>query len=246
MAALSCNTLQAGCSPKKKRFLTSTSWSGGPSGWLFFTLSTFYGSRQWGCSQTTLQLLFTWHIRSDSFFVPQLRGAADSAWGEGQAHHLKDSVHQGHFLRGGRFPQREALGYFFRMDSSFSGLWKLWGMPLIDLFATSQNYRIQNYVSLFRAVATDAFLFNWDHFRHSQNQETFVKLQASQGIVLSFIVPFCPRKEWFPDLLLFSIDALRLLPTCKDLLRQPHFHRFHNGLLVLRFRGEISSNPLLP
>ena len=34
--------------------------------------------------------------RRDSFFVPQLRGAADSALGGGQVHHLKDSVHQGH------------------------------------------------------------------------------------------------------------------------------------------------------
>ena len=50
--------------------------------------------------------------RRDSFFVPQLRGAADSALGKGQVHHLKDSVHQGHSQRGGGFPQQEAPGYF--------------------------------------------------------------------------------------------------------------------------------------
>ena len=115
------------------------------------------------------------------------------------------------------------------------------GLLLIDLFTTNQNYRIQNYISLFmdtRGVMTDAFLFDGDHFHPSQNQETLVKLQASQGMVLSFIAPFWPRKEWFPDLLFFSIDAFRLLPTCKDLLRQPHFPRFHNGLHVLRFHVE--------
>ena len=45
-------------------------------------------------------------------------------------------------------------------------LWRLWSMPLIDLFATSQNYELPAFVSPFpdpMAIATDAFLFSWDH-----------------------------------------------------------------------------------
>ena len=60
--------------------------------------------------------------RRDSFFAPQLRGAADSALGGGQVHHLEDSVHQGHSQRGGGLPQKEAPSYFYRIDSSFRGV----------------------------------------------------------------------------------------------------------------------------
>jgi len=90
------------------------------------------------------------------------------------------------------------------------------------------------------AIATDAFLFNWDHrelyaFPPFQTiRKLLVKLQASRGTTLILIAPFWPRKEWFPDLLQMTIDAPHLLPTRKDLLRQPHFHRFHNGLHALR------------
>ncbi|MPC56133.1 hypothetical protein E2C01_050086 [Portunus trituberculatus] len=41
-------------------------------------------------------------------------------------------------------------------------LWRLWGMPLMDLFATSQNFRLPAFVSPFpdpMAIAMDAFLF---------------------------------------------------------------------------------------
>ncbi|MPC17309.1 hypothetical protein E2C01_010160 [Portunus trituberculatus] len=40
-------------------------------------------------------------------------------------------------------------------------LWQLWGMPLVDLFTTSQNFRLPAFVSLLpnpMAIATDAFL----------------------------------------------------------------------------------------
>lgn len=45
-------------------------------------------------------------------------------------------------------------------------LWRFWGHPLVDLFTTRLNYRLPNFVSPFHdpmAVATDAFLFPWDH-----------------------------------------------------------------------------------
>ena len=44
-------------------------------------------------------------------------------------------------------------------------MWKVWGCPLVDLFATRMNYRLPNFVSPFHdpmAIATDAFLFQWD------------------------------------------------------------------------------------
>ena len=45
-------------------------------------------------------------------------------------------------------------------------LWRLWGMSLVVLFITSQNFRLPAFVSPFpdpMAITTDAFLFTWDH-----------------------------------------------------------------------------------
>ena len=89
-------------------------------------------------------------------------------------------------------------------------------MPPMDLFATSQNFRLLAFVSPFpdpMAIATDAFLFAWDH------QELYAfppfpvirlllsKLCSSQGTAIILIAPFWPCKEWFPDLLQMTVDG---------------------------------------
>lgn len=45
-------------------------------------------------------------------------------------------------------------------------LLRLWGCPMIDLFATKVNYRLVNFVSPIpdqEAVGMDALLYLWDH-----------------------------------------------------------------------------------
>lgn len=125
-------------------------------------------------------------------------------------------------------------------------LWRLWGYPTVDLFATRLNFRIPNFVSPFQdpeAIATDAFLYNWD----DQDLYAFPpfplirkvlnKLRASRNTRLILIAPYWPQKEWFPDLLEASTEPPRHLPLRRDLLRQPHTHRFHLGLRGLRLTG---------
>ena len=131
-------------------------------------------------------------------------------------------------------------------------LWKIWGSPMIDPFATSQNFRLPNFVSPFPdplAIATDAFLFSWDHKDlyafppFPMIRKVLNKLCQAQGTSLILIAPFWPRKEWFPDLIQVTVDTPRLLPTRRDLLRQPHFHRFHNGLHTLQLTAwKLSSD----
>lgn len=118
-------------------------------------------------------------------------------------------------------------------------LWKLWGYPTIDLFATRANCRLGNFVSPYedpQAIATDALLFGWNH----QDLYAFPpfplirkvlnKLRESQNTRLILIAPFWPQKEWFPDLWSMSVQTPRLLPSRWDLLRQPHVRRFHQRL----------------
>ena len=122
-------------------------------------------------------------------------------------------------------------------------LWRLWGYPLLDLFATRLNNRVPNFVSPFpdpSAVATDAFLLPWDlkdlyaFPPFAVLRKVLNKLRSSTGVVLTLIAPFWPQKEWFPDLVDMAITSPRRLPLRKDLLRQPHFHRFHQNLPALQ------------
>ena len=130
-------------------------------------------------------------------------------------------------------------------------LWRVWGYPTVDLFATRLNFRLPNFVSPFPdplAIATDAFLFCWD------NQDLYAfpplplvrrvinKLRLSHNTTLILIAPYWPQKEWFPDLVSASIEPPRLLPFRPDLLRQPHCHRFHLGLHELQLTGWKLSN----
>ena len=125
-------------------------------------------------------------------------------------------------------------------------LWRVWGYPTVDLFATRLNFRIPNFVSPFQdptAIATDAFLYDWD----DQDLYAFPpfplirkvlnKLRASRNTRLILIAPYWPQREWFPDLLAASVEPPRRLPLRRDLLTQPHIHRFHLGLRELQLTG---------
>ena len=125
-------------------------------------------------------------------------------------------------------------------------LWRLWGCPMVDLFATRLNYRLASFISPFpdpMAIATDAFLFPWGHKElyafppFHVIRRVINKLRSSEGVKLTLVTPFWPQREWFPDLVELSIDTPRRLPLRPDLLRQPHFHRFHRNLHVLQLVG---------
>ena len=69
---------------------------------------------------------------------------------------------------------------------------------------------------------------------HSHHRRVLLKLRASHNCDLTLIAPFWPQREWFPDLLELLSDIPIELPKRRDLLRQPHFHRFHENLQMLR------------
>ena len=61
-----------------------------------------------------------------------------------------------------------------------------------------------------------------------------LNLRTSHNCDFTMIPPFWPQREWFPDLLDLLWDITVKLPKRRDLLRQPHFHRFHDNLPLLR------------
>ena len=120
----------------------------------------------------------------------------------------------------------------------FQELRKRWPVS-IDLFATSLNHRCSMYFSPFHdpsAVATDSLLQDWNGWLAyafppwALIPAVLKKLWSSSGVLLTLIAPYWPQRPWFPELLDLVVDGPVTLPLSRDLLRQPHFHRFHLGV----------------
>ena len=128
---------------------------------------------------------------------------------------------------------------------------------VIDLFATSLTARLPVYFSPAsdpRAAGTDALLQPWDDLQAyafppiAIISRVLLKLRSSKNCELTLIAPFWPQKDWFPDLLELLSDVPITLSGRKDLLRQPHFHRFHLNLPMLQLTAwRLSSDsPVRP
>ena len=116
----------------------------------------------------------------------------------------------------------------------------------VDLFATSLNFRLQAYFAPLhdpQALAVDSFLQDWSGLEayafppFPLIRRVLNKARQSPGLVLTLIAPMWPQKEWFPDLLQVLLEPPLKLPARQDLLRQPHFHRFHLGLDSLQLHA---------
>ena len=108
---------------------------------------------------------------------------------------------------------------------------------IIDLFATSLTARLPVFFAPAwepKAAGVDAFLQAYAFPPIAIIRRVLLKLRASHNCDLTVIAPFWPQREWFPDLLELLSDIPIELPKRRDLLRQPHFHRFHENLQMLR------------
>ena len=123
----------------------------------------------------------------------------------------------------------------------------------VALFATSLNYRLQVYFSPMadpQAAGIDAMLQSWDHLQayafppFGFIQHFLTKVCRSRNLEVTLVAPFWPLRPWFPDLLELLVEVPVLLPQRKDLLRQPHFHHYHQNLRALDLTGfRIASAP---
>ena len=116
------------------------------------------------------------------------------------------------------------------------------GRPFVDLFATDLNAKLPAYFSPVpdpQAAGVDAFLQDWTGLvayafpPTAVIRKTLNKVRA-EGTELLLIAPCWPAQEWFPDLLDLLVETPRRLPPNKRLLRQSHFHRFHENPGMLR------------
>ena len=137
---------------------------------------------------------------------------------------------------------------------AFTDLLRRWPAT-IDLFATAMTRRLPVYFSpMFdpMSAGTDAMLQSWDGLQayafplFSLLPRVLAKVRASRNLELTLVAPFWPQHLWFPDLLELLVDIPLSLPKRRDLLKQPHFHRFHQQLSMLRLTAfRISGDPLV-
>ena len=123
----------------------------------------------------------------------------------------------------------------------------------IDPFATSLNYRLPVYFSPMvdpQSAGTDAMLQSWDSLQayafppFGLLSLVLTKVRQSQGLELTPIARIWPQHLWSPDLLELLVEIPSFLPHRRDLLKQPHFHHYHENLHVLQLTAcHISSVP---
>ena len=114
-------------------------------------------------------------------------------------------------------------------------LWSRWGCPLVDLFATSENFKLPVYVSPYpdpQAWATDALSISWAGLWAYAYPPTplipKVLLKVRQEPVeLILIAPWWPKRAWTVDALALSLEPPKALPLWNTLLVQPRTSRFH-------------------
>ena len=108
-------------------------------------------------------------------------------------------------------------------------LFRVWGKPHIDLFATRYHNTCHVFVSPVPdhlALETDAFSISWDGIwayafpPHSVMAQVLHRLRRHQCQVI-LIAPAWPNQPWFSDLMELSVDVPFLLPSLSRLLKHP-------------------------
>ena len=114
-------------------------------------------------------------------------------------------------------------------------LFREWGMPQVDLFATRFNHKCQLFVSPVPdslAMGTDALSISWEGlwayaFPPHQILSKVLAKMRQHSCQLIIIAPLWPKRPWFPDLLEWSIQLPFKLPPLPKLLKQPKMSVFH-------------------
>lgn len=133
-------------------------------------------------------------------------------------------------------------------------LFRLWGTPLVDLFANRWNHRIPSYVSPCPdedAWGVDALSMPWTGmvgyaYPPGILLPKVLGKMAEEPCELLLIAPLWPGRNWYPQLLSLLTEPPLMLPLWKTLLCQPRtgIHASRESLLRLNLHAwRLSSKP---
>ena len=128
----------------------------------------------------------------------------------------------------------------------------IWGRPLIDLFATSLNYKLETFVSSIpdqKAWLVDAMTISWkgifnNIFPTFRLPHRILHKMREDGCKTNLIAPTWSMQSWFLDLLLLSCGKRLPLPLRGDLLSQFKGKKLHQGLENLYLHAWLLSGCL--
>ena len=109
-------------------------------------------------------------------------------------------------------------------------IWRLWGRPFVDLFATSMNHKLDLYCSPLmdsHAWKVDALAHPWDGLiAYAYPPTSLLRLVLNkvklEKVEIFLIAPNWPHFEWFADLINLLVDFPREIPPWQNLLKQPY------------------------
>ena len=107
-------------------------------------------------------------------------------------------------------------------------IFRLWGTPVVDMFATIHNTHLPQFMSLVpepQALAIDELSQDWRGTGRSMYifppfpllNKVIQKLRTTQSGEVILIAPLWPSQPWFPHLLHLCVDHPRFLPYHQDL-----------------------------
>ncbi len=124
-------------------------------------------------------------------------------------------------------------------------VWEQWGIPMVDLFATCQNHKLERYVSPVPdpgAWAINAMTFSWTGlFVYAFPPwkiigEALMKLEEDQAEMI-LVAPYWPTRAWYPLLLDLLIAPPIQLSQKEDLLSQSHSGKLFKDLKMLNLHA---------
>jgi hypothetical protein len=134
----------------------------------------------------------------------------------------------------------------------FLDICRTFGMPNIDLFATSKNTKLPVFCSPLpesMAYAADSMSLKWDGFFGYAYPPTGFLMEVLHKVARSrceilLVAPLWQTQPWFPLLMNLLVDVPRSLPIHNKLLMQPGRPIYHQTVGTLRLHvWRLSSDP---
>jgi len=129
-------------------------------------------------------------------------------------------------------------------------LWQIWDKPMVDLFATRFNNKMNLFFSPIpdpTAMGVDALSVSWKGFLAYAFPPTAIvskvlnKVEREDCVVI-LVAPLWTRQVWFPTLLELLVDVPVQLPSKQKLLKQPQSNVYHDNPQMMQLHAWRLSN----
>ena len=132
-------------------------------------------------------------------------------------------------------------------------IFRQWGYPNLDLFATWFNTKCATFVSLtpdHRAIFPDAQAMSWEGiFAYAfPSQQILIqvlqKFNQTKQSLLILVAPFWPKQAWFADLQRLTGEKPIPFPPWDKMLKQPTSDVYHHKPRMFNLHAWKLSRPL--